>query len=353
MSMSVEWRGFLYLLWLIPLIVAVYVWALRRRRRFVVRYSSLSLVREAALHPLWWRRHLSFILFVLALTSLIAASSRPTAAATVPSDRSTIILAMDVSRSMCTVDIQPNRLEAAKKAALAFVEREKTGRKIGIVAFAGFAELIQPPTDDHYLLENAILNLTTARRTAIGSAVLRSLETIAEFDDQVAPIDPNEMPGFEPAPAPAEFSPHMIVLLTDGSSNAGPNPLSAAQEALERGVRIYTIGFGTVDNSSPMNCGELLPEEAQSGGPGAASPGSGGGQGSARELDEATLIQVADMTGGAYFSATSAGELQTVFENIPVDLVLRRERVEVSVYFNAIAVLAMLAAVALSQLWHA
>lgn len=350
--MNFLWLSFIYLLLAVPVMIAAYVWLSRRRRRFALRYSSLSLVREAAGNQSWLRRHLPFSLFTLGLMSLIIAFARPTATATVPSNRATIILAMDVSPSMCTTDILPNRLEVAKAAALSFVQSEQTGRKIGIIAFAGFAELIQSPTEDHFLLENAIRNLTTARRTAIGSAILRSLDTIAEFDTQVPPLDPNEMPGLNPAPAAAQFAPHQIVLLTDGSSNAGPSPTSAAQEALERGVRIYTIGFGTLNNTSPMQCGNPLQGMEEPGGGGLGAPIGGGGTGVRRELDEETLKQVADMTGGAYFSATSAEELQTVFANIPIDLALRREPVEISVLFNAFAALAVTLAAILSYLWN-
>lgn len=348
--MSFLWPSFIYLLLAVPMMIAAYVWISRRRRRFAVRYSSLSLVREAVGNQSSLRRHLPFSLFMLGLTSLMVALARPTATAVIPSNRATIILAMDVSRSMCTTDILPNRLEVAKAAALSFVQSEQTGRKIGIIAFAGFAELIQPPTDDHYLLENAIRNLTTARRTAIGSAILSALDTIAEFDTQVPPLDPNEMPGLNPAPAAAQFAPHQIVLLTDGSSNAGPTPTSAAQEALERGVRIYTIGFGTMNNTSPMQCGDSLQGMEESGGGGLGAPIGGGGTGVRRELDEETLKQVADMTGGAYFSATSAGELQNVFANIPIDLALRREPIEIGVFFNALAILAVTLAAILSYL---
>src|SRR5215207_10440470 len=137
--MSLLWPGFLYLLLFIPLIVAVYIWSLRRRRRFAVRYSSLSLVREAVAKQSWLRKHLPFILFLLALASLIFALMRPVATVLVPSNKATVILAMDVSRSMCSNDIQPNRLEAAKAAAQAFIRTKLSGRKVGIVAFAGFA----------------------------------------------------------------------------------------------------------------------------------------------------------------------------------------------------------------------
>src|SRR6266540_1249869 len=154
--MGLLWPGFLYLFFLIPLIVVVYILLLRRRRRFAVRYSSLSLVREAAKQQSWLRRHLPFILFLLALTSLVFALGRPVATVLIPSNKATIIMAIDVSRSMCSTDIPPNRLEVAKDAALAFIHNNSSGRQVGIVAFAGFAELIQPPTTDPRLLESAI-----------------------------------------------------------------------------------------------------------------------------------------------------------------------------------------------------
>jgi len=350
--MSFLWSSLLYLLLLIPLIVAVYMVLLRRRRRFAIRYSSLSLVREAMSHQSWLRRHLPFILFLLALTSLILAFARPTAIVAVPSNRATIILAMDVSRSMCSTDIDPNRLEAAKEAALAFVHRQENGRRIGVVAFAGFAELVQPPTSDQALLENAINDLTTARRTAIGSAILRSLDAIAEIDSSVTPSDTGQLPegAFTPVPE-GQYAPHIIVLLTDGASNAGPSPISAAIQASERGIRVYTIGFGTTNNSSPMNCGDQFQENDQFGG-GFNQPFGGGGGGFRREIDEETLTSIAEMTGGTYYAATSAGELDNVFKNLPTYLVVTREETEIGAFFTAFAALMAIIAMFLSFRWH-
>ena len=351
--MNFLWSGFIYLLLLIPLIVAVYVLLLRRRKRFVVRYSSLSLVREAMSHQSWLRRHLSFILFLFALISLILALARPVATLAVPSNRATIILAMDVSRSMCSTDIDPNRMEAAKAAALAFVQKQERGKRIGIVAFAGFAELVQPPTDDRTLLENAITNLTTARRTAIGSAILRSLDAIAELDSNVTPSDTGNLPDGALIPVPeGQFGPHIIVLLTDGASNAGPSPISAAIQATERGVRVYTIGFGTTNPSAPMDCGDQFQSNDQFGG-GFGSPfGGGGGGGFRRGIDEETLTTIADMTGGTYYAASSIGELNNVFQNLPTYLALTREETEIGAFFTAFATLLAVIAMLLSFRWH-
>jgi len=349
--MSLLWPGFLYLLILIPLIVAVYILLLRRRRRFAVRYSSLSLVREAAKQQSWLRRHLPFLLFLFALTSLVFSLARPVATVLIPSNKATVILAIDVSRSMCSTDIPPNRLEVAKDAALSFIRNNSSGRQVGIVAFAGFAELIQPPTTDLKLLENAISYLTPARRTAIGSAILRSLDAIAEVDNRVAPSELQSPDQTTPPQTSTEdFVPHIIVLLTDGASNAGPLPISAAEQAVERHVRVYTIGFGTTNNSSPMNCGD---DDPFGGGFGPNFGGGGGlGGGFRREIDEATLTQIADMTGGKYYLASSAAELQDVFENLPTYVIATRQTTEISVFFTAFAVLMAILAMILAFLWH-
>jgi Ca-activated chloride channel homolog len=348
--MSLLWPGFLYLLLLIPLIVVVYILLLRRRRRFAVRYSSLSLMREAAKQQSWLRRHLPFILFLFALSGLVLALSRPVATVLIPSNKATVILAIDVSRSMCSTDIPPNRLEAAKDAALLFVRNQKSGRQVGIVAFAGFAELIQPPTTDVGLLETAITNLTTARRTAIGSAILRSLDAIAEIDNRVAP---SELGSSSEQPTPSattdDFVPHIIVLLTDGASNAGPLPITAAEQAVERHVRVYTIGFGTTNNSSPMNCGDPFPEDPFGGG--GFGPQFGGG-GFRREIDEDTLTQIAELTGGKYYLAESAGALQEALQNLPTYVIATRQTTEISVFFTAFAVLLAILAITLGFLWH-
>jgi Ca-activated chloride channel homolog len=351
--MSLLWPGFLYLFLLIPVLVGMYIWILRRRRRFAVRYSSLSLVREAVAKQSWLRRHFPFVLFLLALASLILALGRPVATVLIPSDKATIILAVDVSRSMCLTDIPPNRLEVAKQAALSFVQNNSSGRRVGIVAFAGFAELIQPPTTDLRLLENAINYLAPARRTAIGSAILRSLDAIAEVDDRVAPSElessassTNTVPAAE-----GDFVPHIIVLLTDGASNAGPLPLTAAEQAVQRGVRVYTIGFGTTNNTSPMNCGDG-DVFGYGGGLGLLPDHRGGGGGFRMEIDEETLTQIADLTGGEYYVATSAGELQEVFQNLPTYVTATREIMEISVFFTTFAVLMTVIAIILSLRWH-
>jgi Ca-activated chloride channel family protein len=327
---------------------------LRRRRRFTVRYSSLALVREAIPRYSRLRRHLPFVLFLLALTSLVIALGRPVAIASVPTSQATIILALDVSRSMCSTDIPPNRLHAAEAAALSFVESQKSSTRIGIVAFAGFAELITTPTTDPEILADAIESLTTGRRTAIGSGILESIDTIAEIDGSVAPSERDTTSEVQPTPVPrGAYTPSIIVLLTDGASNAGPLPTDAAQQAADRGIRVYTIGFGT-EAGGAMNCGSQSVESDLFGGNfGGGSFGGGGGGGRFRRgIDEDTLKEVSEITGGEYYSAESAGELQTVFQNLPTSLITRHEVTEISVLFAALGALLAALAIALSMLWH-
>jgi len=338
---------------IIPLIVAVYIWMIRRRRRFAVRYSSLALVRDALPQQSRLRRHLPFVLFLLALASLVIALGRPAATVKVPIGQTTIILAIDVSRSMCSIDIQPNRLAAAEAAALSFIKEQGSNTQIGIVAFAGFAALIQPPTTDQEALQAAVEGLTTARRTAIGSGILESLDAIAEINKNVAPVTSGTASGANATPVPdGAYVPDIIVLLTDGVSNTGPMPLDAAQQAVERGVRVYTIGFGT-SNGSFMDCGAQL----RSGGsfesdqPFGGFPSFGGG-GFRRGIDEQTLKEIAAMTGGEYYSATSAAELQKVFRNLPISFSTRIENIEISVAFAALGALLVMIATALSLVWH-
>lgn len=355
--MALLWPGFLLLLGLIPVMIGSYIWMLRRRRRFAVRYSSLTLIREALPQQSRLRRHLPFALFLLALASLVAALARPVSIVSVPTDQTTIILTIDVSRSMCSTDIKPSRLKAAEASALSFIQHQKSSTQIGIVAFSGFAELIHPPTTDQEVLQDAVESLSVGRRTAIGSGILKSLDAIAEIDKSVAPSVSDTSSGAEPTPVPkGAYAPDIIVLLTDGVSNAGPLPLDAAQQAADRGVRVYTIGFGTDQNNSIPFCDD------QFGGGGGFFGGGGqqfggnpqffGGGFFRRGIDEETLKQIASLTGGTYYSASSAGELQDVFRNLPVYLITKHETTEISVIFTAIGALLAAIAIVLSVIWH-
>jgi Ca-activated chloride channel homolog len=347
--MDFLWPRFIFLLGLIPLILAAYFLVMRRRRRFAVRFSSLSLVRQANPGSSRLRRYLPLALFLLGLACLIVALARPAAILSVPTDQTTIILAIDVSGSMRSTDVQPSRLAAAEAAMLSFIQRQKAKTQIGVVAFSGFAELIQPPTTDQEALQAAVESLFVGRRTAVGSGILKALDAIAEVDKNVASSTNDSSSAAEPTPVPnGAYAPDIIVLLTDGASNAGPLPLDAAKQAADRGVRVYTIGFGTPFGSIDFG----------GGGGGFFCGGSqqyyGGFQGGRfrTPIDEDTLKKIADATGGTYYKAESADELQTVFKNLPTYLITKHEVLEVSVIFAAAGALLAGLAVVLSLLWH-
>lgn len=335
------WPGSFLLLALVPLIIAAYIWILRRRRRFTVRYSSLSLIREALPRYSRLRRHLPFALFMLALTSLILSLTRPVAIISVPTNQTAIILAIDVSRSMLAVDIQPSRIEAAQAAALSFIQSQKATTRIGIVAFAGFAEMVQPPTTDQEALEAAVASLTTGRGTAMGSGILTSLDVISEIDPSVAPSVREDSPVAPPTPVPqGAYAPDIIVVLTDGVTTTGPEPLDAAQQAVDRGVRVYTIGFGTENGGFQFGGGPSFGSEPQF------------SSRFRRGIDEDTLKSVANMTDGNYYTAESADELQQVFASLPTNIITRHEVSEISVIFAAIGALFAALAIGLSLKWN-
>jgi Ca-activated chloride channel family protein len=345
--MEFVWSPILYGFALIPILILGYILILRRRKPFAVRYSSLSLIRDALPRQSQWKRHIPFILFLLAISSLIMAMARPISVVTLPASNATIILSIDVSRSMCSTDIYPNRLESAKAAALEFIKAQDSDTQVGVVVFAGFAVIAQPPTTDRALLEATIQNITTARRTAIGEGILMSLEAISEFDDDV----PSPYSGLEVIPMPeGQYVPAIVVLLTDGVTTTGIDPLEAAQMAADRGVRVYTIGFGTTNNDAPMNCNPFAPYSDPFD-PFFGWGGGGTGQ-FRREIDEETLKRVAAMTGGSYRLAESSGELQQVFESLPTQLFTVTETTEISVIFAAISAFFIVVAILLSIRWN-
>jgi Ca-activated chloride channel family protein len=366
--MTLLWPPLLALLALVPLLIGVYAWRLRRRRPAAIRYSSLLLVRDAVPRSSRLKRHLPFVLFVGAVGSLAVALARPAAIIAVPTSQATVVLALDVSGSMCSSDIPPTRLAAAEDAAASFVQNQPASTQIGIVAFGGFAELVQSPTRDRELLLDAVRSLTTGRRTAIGSGILGAIDAISEIDPAVPKSQPDPS---EPGPAPVAngaYVPDIIVLLTDGASNQGPTPLDAAQEAKDRGIRVYTIGFGTADGGAfNAECAPQLVGREPFGGPGGGfgGPGGfggggfgrgglgGGGFGSFRRgIDEDTLKQVADLTGGKYYPAESASQLQDVFANLPTYQITKHETTELSVAFVALGGALAAGAVLLGQAWR-
>ena len=354
--MGLLWPAFLLLLIAVPLIVAAYVLILRRRRRFAVHYSSLSLITQAMPGGIRWRRHLPFVLALLAISLLIIALSRPYANVTVASTRTTVMLALDVSLSMCADDIDPNRLTVAQEAAARFIDSQEPGTRMGIVAFAGIAQLVMPPTTDKEALHEAVANLTTARRTAVGSAIVRSLDALSEVNPDIAPVSTYVSPRDEATESDPEanLQPDLIVLLTDGASTSGVRPLDAAHAARDRGVQVYTIGFGTT-NPAVLRCSEeQLGGDEMSIRIGRGGFGTMGGRFGGRNflmLDEPTLSRIAEVTDAEYFQADSADELFEVFSTIPVQIEKKKVRMEVSAVLTAVSAVLALAAAALGLRW--
>ncbi len=363
--MTLQWPVMLVLLLFVPLLVAAYVLALRRRRPVGMRYSSVSLIHEALPPRSRVRRHLPFALLAAAVALLAVAVARPAVTVAVPSNQTTIILALDVSGSMCSDDVPPSRLLAAEAAAASFINAQAADTQIGIVAFSGFAETVQAPTSDRAALLAALQSLVTGRRTAIGSGILASIDAISGVDPSVPHSVSDTQPGTEPpAPSAGSYVADIIVLLTDGANNTGVAPLDAAQQAADRGIRVYPIGFGTADGGAiSQQCPrQLIGNEpgAQGFGGGFGGGGFGGGFGGGaggangfrRGIDEATLQQVADRTGGTYHPAESADELQSVFAGLPTNLIFKTQAAEISVAFVALGVLAAALAFLLGRAWR-
>lgn len=340
------WPDVLWLLVLVPLLVAAYLWILRRKRRLAAKYASLAMVKDAQVTTSRWRRHAPPALFLVALTLMLLAIARPQAVLLLPSLHDTIILAMDVSGSMRAGDVAPNRLAAAQAAAKAFVDATPPHTRVGIVSFAGTAAVVQPPTREHDDLNAAIDRFQLQRGTAVGAGILVSLKTIfpdVEFDLRSWNPRPDVQkgpPSSRPAPGraadklvapvpPGSYSNAAIILLSDGQATAGPDPIESARMAAERGIRVFTVGIGTEK-------GELL--------------GADGWSMRVR-LDEASLKKIADITQGEYFHAGTADELTKVYRSLNSKLVFEQKQTEVTALFAAAAALFAALAALLSMLW--
>jgi Ca-activated chloride channel family protein len=341
--MSFLWPGSLVLLLAVPALVALYIWVLRRQKAAALRFASLGLAREA-LGARLWRRHLPPALFLLGLAVAILAIARPSALLTLPSQQRTIILAIDVSLSMRASDVQPNRLAAAQAAAKAFVQDLPADLRVGIVSFSGTALPVQKPTRNTDELVAAIDRLQLDRHTAIGSGIIMSLAVL--FPDEGIDLEslvlgsrqswrmnrPLEKTApkreVQPVP-PGSNSSSAIVLLTDGRRTTGPDPLEAAKMAADRGIRVFTVGFGSAGGGPAVIEGYSI----------------------FMMFDEETLKAIAGLTRAEYFHASSADELTKVYEALSSKFVLTKEEREVTALFAALAALLTLISAALSLVW--
>jgi Ca-activated chloride channel homolog len=341
--MSFSWPWALLSLLIIPIVVGVIWLVRRRRRRAAVRVTSIALVRSALPPRTRWTRLLPALLLLLGFATLGVGAARPQATVAVPSNSTTIMLAMDVSGSMCSTDVEPNRLTVAQKAAVSFIESQDGQTKIGLVAFAGVAGLQVPPTTDKDALIEAINNFTTARGTAIGSAILTSIDSIAAINPTVAPS------GVDAESAQRSgYAADVIVVLTDGANTQGVEPATAAESAAVRGLRVFTIGFGTTTPSRMACTGRQAGRWA-----GGSGGGFGGGQGrNPRVMDEGTLQAVAEITGGQYYKAESADQLQGALGDLPSQLAVVRKHVDIASWFAGAGGLLVAVAVGLSLWWN-
>ena len=340
--MTLLWPDWLWSLLLLPLLVLLYLRLLARRKKHSVRLASVAIVRQALGPGPGWRRHVPPLLLLAALALLLFATARPVVKLKLPARDQTIILAMDVSGSMRATDVKPNRMVAAQEAAKSFIADLPRHVRVGIVAFAGSAQVTQLPTVNRDDLTAAIDSFQLQRGTATGNGIMMSLATL--FPDagiDIAALGPRD--GARPLradpakPPPKEFTPvepgsynsAAIIMLTDGQRTTGVDPLEAAKMAAERGVRVYTVGIGTVD-------GETIGFEGWS---------------MRVRLDEETLKSVAQRTQAEYFYAGTAADLKKVYETLSTRLTVEKKETEVSGLFALVgAVLALLSAT-LSLWW--
>jgi len=346
--MNFLWPQFLWMLALLPLLVLLYIWLMRRKKKMAMRYASLSIVKEAMGSRGNVRRHVPPFLFLLAIACMLVAAARPFAVVMLPSQQETIILAMDVSGSMRATDVKPNRLVASQNAAKAFLAELPREVKVGIVAFAGSAAVVQAATTSREDLVAAIDRFQLQRATAIGSAIVVSLAELfpnagidlsdmgtgrnrqlgASLDKPAIDKGGKDKKDFVPV-APGSYSSGAIILLTDGQRTTGVDTMEAAKLAADRGVRIYTVGIGTVD-------GETIGFEGWS---------------MRVRLDEETLKSVATKTNGEYFYAGNAADLQKVYEKLSSRLTVEKKETEISGLLAMAAALLSLISAGLSLLW--
>ncbi len=319
--MTFQWPVMLAVLAVLPLLGAVYVWALRRPARRPVAFTQLALVQQAASVSSPWRRHVPAGLTALALAAIILALARPVAPMPVPAVQNTVVLSIDVSRSMLADDLPPNRMEAAKAAAIEFVHTLPRGLKVGLVTFSSFAIVVVPPTADRSRVVDAIGVLSTEFATAIGDGLLEAVWALPGRERPVSPFMPS------PPPRPP-VPPGTIVLLSDGQSNRGVLPQDAARVAREQEARVYTVGIGTPEGTF-LNLG---------------------GRSIWVRLDEDTLREIAEITGGSYYHATSALELRRVYRQLSRTIGWESRPTEVSALAAGAAVLLLVGAVGMSLL---
>ena len=331
-EMTFAWPGMLWLLVLAPALVVLSILVSRRRRKDALRYAGLFQATDGGGHQPGFRRHVPAALFLLGVVVSILALARPSATIMLPTQRATVILSVDVSGSMRAKDIKPSRMQAVKDAARIFVDAQPRGVRFGVVAFSGTAILVQPPITDKGKVLAAIERLEPQMFTAIGSGLLTALDAIFPKESVEAADSPltSDSHGQERRPvAPGSFSSAAIILLSDGQSNQGPDPLDAADKAADLGVRVFTIGVGTKEGTD-LSFGAFTFHAI---------------------LDEVTLRKIALITGGSYFKASSAEELRGIYHSLGSRLVLEPEKTELTALLVGGALVLFLLMGVLSLRW--
>lgn len=303
----------LWLLVLPVLVVGLYVIALRRKTKYAVRFSDVSMLDGIASDRPGWRRHVTAAALLLAVALVVVAFARPVMAQRVPVEQAAVIMAMDVSLSMQATDVAPSRIDAAKEAANDFVALAPEDLRLGLVAFAGVALPALPPTTDRLAAASAIDRLSLGEGTAIGDGLSTALDLAAAEQG---------------AEASDEDVPVAIVVLSDGETTVGRAELDVAAEAAAAGIPVYTISFGTQDGSIEFQ-DEVVPVP----------------------VNEGALRQVASLTGGKFFTAASAAELQQILDGVGTQVGYETEDREVWEWFLGAGVVALTLAAAGSLVW--
>ncbi len=308
----------LWLLVVVLALVALYIAIQFTRPRYTVRFSNLELLDKVAPKRPGWRRHVTAGLFIAALATLVISFAQPIMTVRVPTERTTIMLAIDTSLSMAAEDVAPNRLEAAQAAAREFVDSLPDRLNVGLVGFAGTAQLLVPPTQDHDDIKLAIAGLELDKATAIGDAVKLSLDVI---EDQAQGVD-----GEDPDAA--------IVLISDGETTVGLPTEESIPLAVEAGVAVTTIAYGTPD-------GTIMVDE----------DGDGVGQLTGVPVNVEELQLLAEGTGGRSFTAETAQDLRQVYDKLGSTIGYEEEPKDVSYRFIAAGLVMLLAAAGCSLRW--
>jgi Ca-activated chloride channel family protein len=349
------WPDLLWTLLLVPALIAGYLWLLRRRVRTTVIVPELSAMRRAQSGRRALRRHIPPALCLAAITCGLIGAAGPTARVVLPADYMTLVLAMDVSRSMLAEDVAPSRIKASQAAVKAFVESLPASVRVGLVTFAGTAQRAHGVTEQRQDILEAIDRFQLQRGTATGSGLLMALDMLMpEAGIQVEnsvygwgaggaaaasgarreqsgiggtarPADPAE----GQTVAPGSYRNGAILLLSDGRRTTGSDPLEAARLAARLGVRVHTVAFGTPDGFIPGMEGQSF----------------------FVRVDEETLRQMAQITQGEFFRASSATDLNGVYEHLASRIRLERQDTQVGALFAGAAILLMSLATGLSLTW--